>query len=280
MADRQYETLKVQRDGAVVHVQLHRPKAGNAMNTAFWREYRECFQALAADGECRAIVVSGAGKHFSVGLDIKDASSLTAVSGEGPNKMDAARRAWRNRETVLAFQDTFSAMERCPQPVIVAVHAATIGGAIDLMCAADIRVCAANTFFSIKEVDIGLAADVGTLQRLHHVIGNQSLARELCYTARRMDATEAKSAGFVSSIHPTQEATLAHAMDLARQIASKSPVAITGTKVNLNFSRENKVRESLEFMAAWNSAMLQTEDIPKAAMASLAQQDQPDFSKL
>jgi delta(3,5)-delta(2,4)-dienoyl-CoA isomerase len=267
----------------VVHVELNRPKQGNAMNAAFWREYRECFRALGRDPSCRAIVVSGAGKFFSVGLDIKEqgVGGLTSESnGEGGAGPDVARKAWKNRALVLDLQQSFTAMEECPQPVIVAAHNAVIGGAIDLLCAADIRLCTADAFFSIKEVDIGLAADVGTLQRLHHVMGNNSLARELCYTARRMGAEEAKQAGFVSAVFPTREAMLAHALDMAKQIASKSPVAIAGTKINLNFSRENKVKESLEFMATWNSAMLQTEDVLKAAMASLSKADQPDFSKL
>jgi len=276
MAGRSYETLKVTLDKGVAHVELNRAKAGNAMNAAFWKEYRECFDALAKDNECRAIVVSALGKFFSVGLDIKGNSML----GSDNSDLDGARVTWKNRNVVLDMQDTFTAMERCPQPVIVAVHSAAIGGAIDLLCAADIRLCSKDAWFSIKEVDIGLAADVGTLQRLHHVMGNMSLARELCYTARKMDSAEAKNAGFVSSIHENREATVAHALEMAKVIASKSPVAVAGTKVHLNYSRENKVRESLEYMAAWNGAFIQTGDIMSSAMASLAKGPLPEFSKL
>mmetsp|Transcript_7468 Transcript_7468/g.16226 ORF Transcript_7468/g.16226 Transcript_7468/m.16226 type:complete len:255 (+) Transcript_7468:168-932(+) len=254
------------------------------MNLVFWREYRQCFEELARDSSCRAIVVSGRGKYFSVGLDIKDPSMLGVATGgggdENKEQRDTARKIYDLRKKILVLQETFTAMERCPQPVIVACHNATIGGAIDLLCAADIRVCSKDCWFSIKEVDIGLAADVGTLQRLHHVLGNSSLARELCYTARRMDAEEAKWAGFVSSIHGTREDTIAHALKMAKEIASKSPVAITGTKVNLNYSRENKVEDSLNYMATWNASMLQTEDVAKAALASLSKSSQPDFSKL
>lgn len=126
----------------------------------------------------------------------------------------------------------------------------------------------------------GLAADIGTLQRLHHVMGNNSLARELCYTARRMESAEAKAAGLVSAVHEDKDAMLKHAFELAHTIASKSPVSIAGTKVNLNHSRENKIRDSLEYVANWNAGMLQTDDIPKAAMASMSKSAQPDFSKL
>lgn len=250
------------------------------MNSVFWREYREVFQLLQHDRDCRAIVVSGNGKFFTVGLDIKDPSILGASTDDDGEEKDPARKFWSTRQTVLEMQETFTSMERCPQPVIVACHSAVIGAGMDLMTAADIRLCSKDAWFSIKEVDIGLAADVGTLQRLHHVMGNNSLARELCYTARRMESAEAKEAGFVSSVHEDKEATLKHALDMARVISSKSPIAIVGSKVNLNFSRENKIRDSLEYVANWNAGMIQTDDIAKAAMASISKSAQPDFSKL
>jgi len=276
------ETLVVSRHGPVVHVELARPKALNAMNSAFWREFRQVFETLAFDGDCRAIVVSAQGRHFSVGLDIKENSMMSdsGLADKDSSKSDMARKIWKLRRKVLEMQDSFNAMEQCPQPVIVAAHGAVIGGAIDLLCAADIRLCSEDAWFSIKEVDIGLAADVGTLQRLHHVMGNSSIARELAYTARRMESDEAKSAGFLSSVHGDRGSAIKHALELAQTIATKSPVAVAGTKINLNFSREHTVRESLEFMATWNAGMLQTDDIPKAAMASISKSKQPDFSKL
>ena len=147
MANSSYEVLKVERVGAhVVHVQLNRPKKGNAMNKAFWEEYRQCFVNLAADPDCRSIVVSGAGKFFTVGLDLMDFGAMM-----GGESSDVARKAWHMRQMVLQMQDTFTAMERCPQPVIVAAHNAVIGGGIDLLCAADIRLCSQDAFFCIKE---------------------------------------------------------------------------------------------------------------------------------
>lgn len=192
-------------------------------------------------------------------------------------------------------------MERCPQPVITCIHGACIGGefiyhnkifvdspyvlfisiaGVDLVLASDIRLASKDAWFSIKEVDIGLAADVGTLQRIEKCTGNSSLVRELAYTARKFDAEEALRFGMISKVLPTREALEAYALDMATQIASKSPIGILGTKVNLLYSRDHSVKDSLEYIQAWNAAMLQTGDLAKAAMASLTKGGQPDFSKL
>jgi delta(3,5)-delta(2,4)-dienoyl-CoA isomerase len=213
------------------------------------------------------------GKHFTVGLDLKDS--------QFPEGDDAARLTLSNRKHVLDLQESFTAMERCPQPVILAVHGAAIGGGVDLSCAADIRLCSKQAWFCIKEVDVGLAADVGTLQRLHHVLGNASLARELCYTARRFPAEEALRAGFVSAVYDTREELLAKAREMAQVIASKSPVAVHGTKVHLNFSREHTLADSLEYMSTWNGAMLQASDVMVAMQAAFNKGGgPPTFSKL
>lgn len=269
-------TVKLTKEGHIAHVELSRPKQGNAMNSAFWKEFRELFQALGKDRDVRCVVISAQGKHFTVGLDIKDSSMLAAPKDVD----DAARITHYNRNLILELQESFTAMERIPQPVIVCIHGAAIGGGIDLATAADIRYSTKDAFFSIKEVDIGLAADVGTLQRIQHVVGSSSLVRELAYSARRMEASEALQHGFVSRVFDSREDMIKEAMALAKMIASKSPLAIAGTKHNLNYSRGRPVQDGLEYMALWNAAMLQTDDISKAAIASLQKKDQPDFSKL
>ena len=201
---------------------------------------------------------------------------------EEEEERDAARKGFHLRSHIMELQDSFTAMERCPQPVIVCTHGAVIGGAIDLCCAADIRMCTKDAWFCIKEVDIALAADVGTLQRLHHVMGNMSLARELAYTARRFKSDEAKHAGFVSRVCESKGDMMRAALDMASTIASKSPIAIAGTKANLNYSRDHTVKDSLEYIATWNSMMLQTNDVMKAAVASMQKGvgATPKFSKL
>uniref|UniRef100_A0A672GNK8 Delta(3,5)-Delta(2,4)-dienoyl-CoA isomerase, mitochondrial n=1 Tax=Salarias fasciatus TaxID=181472 RepID=A0A672GNK8_SALFA len=261
-----YTTLAVSRPApAVTHVEIHRPDKRNAMNKAFWREMVECFSEISEDQDCRAVVVSGAGKTFTAGIDIVD------LAGEvlQPRGDDTARISYNIRKTITHFQESFSAIERCPKPVLVAIHGACVGGGVDLITACDIRLCTQDAWFQVKEVDIGLAADVGTLQRLPKVIGSRSLVNELALTARKMYADEAKSSGLVSRVFQHKAALMAGALEMAEEIAGRSPVAVQGTKINLLYSRDHSVEEGLQFMAAWNMSMLQTADLMKSAQASM-----------
>ncbi|XP_036602209.1 delta(3,5)-Delta(2,4)-dienoyl-CoA isomerase, mitochondrial [Trichosurus vulpecula] len=274
-----YESLKVTEAGDhVLHVEINRPEKRNAMNKAFWREMVECFNKIAKDPHCRAVVFSGAGKMFSSGIDLMD------MSGEliQPQGQDTARVSWNLREFIAQHQETFNVIEKCPKPVIAAIHGGCIGAGVDLITACDIRYCAEDAWFQVKEVDIGLAADVGTLQRLPRVMGSQSLVNELVFTARKMMADEAVSSGLVSRVFKDRESLLAGALALADEISSKSPVAVQSSKVNLIYSRDHSVPESLNFMTAWNMSMLQTEDIVKSVQAALEKKELKSisFSKL
>ncbi|XP_075346142.1 delta(3,5)-Delta(2,4)-dienoyl-CoA isomerase, mitochondrial [Mycteria americana] len=276
---RSFETLRVtpERD-RVLHVELHRPEKRNAMSVAFWREMAECFRDVGRDPSCRAVVVSGAGKIFTAGIDLVEmGSEFLRVEGE-----DAARKAWNLRQKIREFQETFSALEKCPKPVIAAVHGACVGAGVDLISACDIRYCTQDAWFQVKEVDIGLAADVGTLQRLPKIVGSQSLVNELAFTARKMMAPEAQSCGLVSRVFPDKETLLRGALDVASAIAARSPVAVQGTKVNLVYARDHPVPESLRYVATWNMSMLQTEDILKSVQAAMEKKGPEDvpFSKL
>ncbi|XP_069062993.1 delta(3,5)-Delta(2,4)-dienoyl-CoA isomerase, mitochondrial isoform X2 [Pleurodeles waltl] len=274
-----YETLKVtQARDKVLHVELNRPEKRNAMNQAFWREMVECFNKIAQDSDCHAVVLSGAGKVFTAGIDLMDMGGVTLQqSGDDP-----ARIAWNVRKKILEYQETFNVLEKCPKPVIVAFHGACIGGGVDLITACDIRYCTQDAFIQVKEVDIGLAADVGTLQRLPRIIGNQSLVNELTFTARKMMSEEAQSSGLVSRVFENKEAMLEGAFEVASEIASKSPLAVQGSKVNLVYSRNHSVPEGLNYMATWNMSMLQTEDLMKSAMAAMEKKTPRDvvYSKL
>ncbi|XP_054445091.1 delta(3,5)-Delta(2,4)-dienoyl-CoA isomerase, mitochondrial [Pteronotus mesoamericanus] len=274
-----YESLQVtaaQRH--ILHVQLNRPEKRNAMNKVFWSEMVECFNKIAQDADCRAVVISGAGKMFTAGIDLMDmASDLLQPQGD-----DVARTSWYLRNLITRYQETFSVIEKCPKPVIAAIHGGCIGGGVDLITACDIRYCAQDAFFQVKEVDVGLAADVGTLQRLPRVIGNQSLVNELAFTARKMMADEALGSGLVSRVFPDKEAMLNAAFALAAEISTKSPVAVQGTKVNLLYSRDHSVAEGLNYMASWNMSMLQTQDIVKSVQAAVEKKELKSitFSKL
>ncbi|KAI8149639.1 ClpP/crotonase-like domain-containing protein [Fennellomyces sp. T-0311] len=259
----QYETLRVNvyPDG-VAHVELYRPKRLNAFNEGLVEDIRQCFTALGTDSDVRAIVLSGHGKLFTAGLDFSDNFLLKEKSDD-----DVARQALRKQSHIQWFQSAMSSLENCRQPVIVAMHNAVFGAGVDLCTAGDIRYGTKDVFFTVKEVDVGLAADVGTLQRLPKVIGNGSLVRELCFTCRNLYAEEALQCGLISKIFDTKEQLIEGALETARVIASKSPVAVVSTKHLLNHSRDHSVAEGLQYTAVWNSAMLATEDIPKSVEA-------------
>ncbi|XP_030154832.1 delta(3,5)-Delta(2,4)-dienoyl-CoA isomerase, mitochondrial isoform X2 [Lynx canadensis] len=277
--DHSYESLRVTAaQKHILHVQLNRPEKRNAINRACWREMVECFSKIAQDPDCRAVVISGAGKLFTSGIDLMDmASDILQPQGD-----DVARISWQLRNLISRYQESFSVIEKCPKPVIAAIHGACIGAGVDLVTACDIRYCAQDAFFQVKEVDIGLAADVGTLQRLPKVIGNQSLVNELAFTSRKMIADEALGSGLVSRVFPNKEDMLEAAFTLAEEISTKSPVAVQSTKVNLIYSRNHSVAESLNYMATWNMSMLQTQDIVKSVQATLEKKDlkSVNFSKL
>lgn len=231
----------------VVEVRLNRPDKSNAFNQAMWAELREVFQGLArVEDPCRAVILTGAGRNFTAGLDLQDHVSLLAPDAGS----DPARRAWALRDMIRAYQDTITAVELCPKPVIAAVHGACVGAGVDLISAADVRLASSDAWFSIKEVcsprrcgcrspppsvatpallsqvDIGLAADVGTLQRLPRVVGNGSIVRELALTGRRWPAEEAAGHGFLSRVLADRDTLAADALALAVGIAAKSPVAV------------------------------------------------------
>ncbi|XP_055331866.1 delta(3,5)-Delta(2,4)-dienoyl-CoA isomerase, mitochondrial-like isoform X2 [Paramacrobiotus metropolitanus] len=264
-----FPTVKVDRipdKAGLLHVQLNRPDRLNSLNPQAWKDIGECFDKIASDPEARVVVLSGNGKHFCAGLDLMDMGPLMELVG---GDTEFARKALKMRETILKYQATLSAIEKCPKPVIAAVHGGCIGAGINMVAACDIRYCTEDAVFAIKEVDIGIAADVGVLQRMPKYTGNDSLLRELAFTARNFSAAEARKIGFLSKTFDSKEGMLNSAMDLAAVIARKSPIAIQGTKVHLNYSRDHTVQEGLESMANWNMAMLLSEDLMKSATASM-----------
>ncbi|XP_078097787.1 delta(3,5)-Delta(2,4)-dienoyl-CoA isomerase, mitochondrial isoform X2 [Mustelus asterias] len=274
-----FETLRVsQAADSVLHVELNRPEKRNAMNKTLWREMVECFNRIAQDSDQRVVVVSGAGTMFTAGIDLLD------MAGDAlqPRGDDTARKAWHMRNTILQYQESFNVIEKCPKPVIAAVHGACIGGGVDLITACDMRICSRDAWFQVKAMDIGMAADVGTLQRFPKVIGNASLVNELIYTARKMMADEALSCGLMSRTFEDKEAMLDGAFEMASEIASKSPVAVQGAKLNLIYSRDHSVKDGLNYIATWNMSMLQADDLIKSAQAAMEKKSPKDvpYSKL
>ncbi|KAF1977314.1 ClpP/crotonase [Bimuria novae-zelandiae CBS 107.79] len=260
----------------VAHVEINRPEKLNAFIEQMWLNLSAIFTRLSHDPNVRSIVITGAGdRAFTAGLDVQAASQSSLTQ----NAEDPARTATTLRRHILEFQNCISAIEKCEKPVIAVLHGTSYGLALDLSLACDIRLCASTTRFSIKEVDIGLAADIGTLQRLPKAVASFSWVKDVCLSARIFGAEEANQVGLVSRVYGSKAEAMQEGLKLAGTIASKSPVAVQGTKEVLNYSRDRSVEEGLRYTAVWNAAMLQTKDM-KDAMLSGLQKTTPKFSKL
>jgi len=261
-----YQAFKVELIDHIAHVQINRPDKINAMNEAFWSEIIDIFQWVDDTDEVRVVVISGAGKHFSSGIDLMMLASVANELGK-----DVGRNARLLRRKILRLQASFNAVDNCRKPVLAAVQGYCIGGAIDLISACDMRYAAQDAVFSIREIDMGMAADVGTLQRLPRIIGD-GLLRELAYTGRNVDALEAQRIGLVNRTFDDLPTLLEGVFEIARQIAAKSPIAIAGTKHMISYMRDHQIGEGLEYIATWNAAMLQSSDLRVAITAHMSKQ--------
>lgn len=259
-----FQTLKLNHQDAVAVIELNRPEKANAMEEAMWQEIRQAMNWADTTPEIRVIVLRGAGKHFTAGIDLAMLGSITAHIHDP----DPARSREKLRHLILDLQDTLSSIERCRKPVIAAIHGACVGGGIDLITACDMRYCSADAKFSVKEIDVGMTADVGTLQRLPRLIG-EGMARELAYTGRFVDGAEARDIRLVNRCFENSESLHAGVMDLARQIAAKSPLAIRGCKEMITYARDHSVADGLNYIATWNAAMLLSTDLQEAGRANM-----------
>ena len=266
-----YETLAVSLADGIANVVLNRPDKSNALNRRMWDDIRDVFHKLDEMPEARVIILSGAGRHFNAGIDLAMLSQLTDAAGGRP-----AHQREKLRGAILDLQDVITSLETCRKPVLAAIHGACIGAGIDLTCAADMRYCSADANFVVREIELGFVADVGTLQRLPKLIG-EAMARELAYTGRPFSGVEAKAIGFVNCCYSSQDDMTAGVAAIARLIAAKSPLAIRGTKEMLLYTRDHPVAESLKYMAIWNAALLQSDDLSEAFAAFKAKRN-PKFT--
>lgn len=263
-----YTSLALSVSNSIAHVELDRPEKMNAMNRAFWQEMVDVFAEIGDRTDVRCVVLSGRGRHFTSGLDLQDFATLFQTN----SKAEPARERHRLRRTVLEMQETFNVIERCQVPVLAAIHGACIGGGVDLITACDCRYASADAFIAIQEINIGMTADVGTLQRLPHLVP-QGVAREMAFTGRRMLAQEAMDRGLVNEVLDDRDALLARVMDVAAQIVARSPLAMAGVKEMLNYARDHSVADSLNYVATWNAAMLIGDDVPTAIQAQMAKEE-------
>ena len=264
-------TIAIELADGIAEIRLNRPERSNAMSEAMWQELRTAFHWADATAEVRVAILSGAGRNFCAGIDL----AMLAGVGQAVAHRDPARSREALRRLILDLQDCLSTVERCRKPVLAAIQGACIGGAIDLVTCCDMRYAAAEVQFSVREIDVGMTADVGTLQRLPRLIPD-GVARELAYTGRSFDGAEAKAIGLVNQVYPTPEALLDGVRTIARRIAAKSPLAVRGTKEMLNYGRDHSVADGLNYVATWNAAMLISADLDET-LAAMREQRPPRF---
>lgn len=253
----------------IAHIVLNRPEELNTMTTEFWMELPQLVDEISNRGSARAIVVSSTGKHFSAGMDI---GVFTGGGLDAPSDVETGRARANFRYKVAQLQDSFSAFERARMPVLAAVQGGAVGGAIDMITACDLRYATENAWFCVHEINIGMTADVGTLQRLPKIIPD-GIAREFAYTGERMSAARAKEVGLVNEIYSDHDTMLEAVLSVAARIASRSPLAVHGTKEILNYSRDHSVADSLQYVATWQTGMFQPTDILESFTAQAENRD-------
>jgi enoyl-CoA hydratase len=272
-----YSCFDVKIKDHICSLVLNRPNELNTMTRDFWVELGDALEEINRDSEARVVVLSSTGKHFCAGMDLS-AFSNGVDDIPDDKKPDHARVGEVLYRTAKELQGYISKLEEIRVPVIAAVHGGVIGGALDLITACDMRFASNDAFFCIQEINIGMAADVGTLQRLPKIIPDSKM-REMAYTGRRMLADEAKDSGLVGEVYKTQDQMLDAVYKLAAEIASKSPVAIYGLKAVMNYSRDHNVSDSLDFNALWSGAMLSQTDMAEAMTAQMEKRD-ANFDKM
>jgi enoyl-CoA hydratase len=284
MAD-DYFDIQQAADG-IAHLQLNRPERLNTFAPPFFPALRDAVLQLNAEGRTRVLVISSTGKHFSAGM------ALDVFAGGSPStgrpEMDSAPSGGPARSAVggqlamldtgsartrLAFQDSLRQLMRCFDvieearfPVIAAIQGGCIGGALDLAAACCLRVASADAFFTVQEIHIGMAADLGVLQRLPKIVP-PAVARELAYTGERLGAERALAVGLVNAVRPDAASTLAHAMQLAASIAAKSPLAVAGSKLAINYAVDHPTADALQQMALLQSAIFDLDEMALAIRA-------------
>ncbi|OLZ49566.1 crotonase/enoyl-CoA hydratase family protein [Amycolatopsis keratiniphila] len=265
-------SLKVEIDGHVAEVTLLGPSKGNAMGPDFWRELPIVFRALDADPQVRAVVLTGSGKHFSYGLDLP---AMMPSWGEMLGGDALAGPRTRFLDEVRTLQASVSSVAECRKPVIAAISGWCIGGGVDVVAAADIRLASADAKFSVREVKVAIVADLGSLQRLAPIIGEGHL-RELALTGKDIDAARAEKIGLVNDVYADQDSLLAEARKLAAEIATNPPLVVQGTKNVLSANTERQVADGLRYVSAWNAAFLPSKDLGEAVQAFLERRA-PEF---
>lgn len=252
------DPFKIKQDGHIMWLTLSRPEKLNAMGFAFFKGLTEYIEKFNNDPDIRAIIINAEGKSFTAGLDLAEAGSM--IGNGSADSRDGLRKK------ILELQESMNIIERCNKPVIAAVHGHCIGGGVDLLCACDIRIASKDAIFSIRETRIAIIADLGTLQRLPHIIGGGRF-RELALTGRDFTADEALNMGFITKVCEDRNELEKEAEKIALCIAENPPLTVQGVKDVILFSRDNGIYPGLKYVAQKNAAALPSEDLVEAVGA-------------
>lgn len=259
----------VTRDGAVAHIRFCRPQAANSMTPYFWREFPKAVETLDREGGVLALVISGEGKHFCSGMDVSAFGGAGFKPDDGPAERDAFMRH------VKYFQHAMSVLPAARFPVIAAIQGACVGGALDLVAACDLRFAAADAYFRVEEINIGMMADVGSLQRLPRLMPD-AILRQMAFCGLTLRADRAAAIGFVNDVVADP---LAAALEAAAEIAKRAPLAMTGSKAAINYAHDHTIAESLDHVAMLQSVIWSTSDV-MGAMSARAQKTTAEFVAL
>jgi enoyl-CoA hydratase len=255
-----YESMEVTRAGGVAHIRLNHPERLNVMTRELWAELPRVFRELDVEGGTRVAVISSTGKHFTAGMD------LSVFQGNGALDTDTVSARESFRQQLMRLQESVSAIARARFPVIAAVQGGCIGGGVDLVTACCLRYATRDAYFTIHEINIGMMADVGTMQRMPKQLP-EAVVRELAYTGDRLPAERAERLGFVNGLFDTPEALTEGALAVAKRIAAKAPVAVAASKQMISYSRDHSVAESFEYMNALQPGIFSVADIGRAVAA-------------
>ncbi|MCM3562423.1 enoyl-CoA hydratase-related protein [Hydrogenophaga intermedia] len=256
----------------VAHLSLNRPEALNTMSPTFWRELDTLLRQIHDEGRARALVISSTGKHFSAGMALETFGGAITMDDQSPEGRAAIF------DLLTDMQTTFTRLEALRVPVIFAIQGGCVGAGVDMICAGCIRYASADAFFCIQEINIGMVADVGTLQRLPKLIP-MGVVKELAYTGRRLGAQRALAVGLVNEVFDTHAATVDAALQCAREIASKPPVAIWGSKQAIDYARDHSVEDSLRQMG-WLQGAIWSNAHVREAITATKERRAADFAPL
>ena len=259
----------------VAHIVFSRPEKMNSMTPEFWNDLPVIIRDIDRNAKARAIIISSTGKHFTSGMDLSVFTRSEGVAGAAP---DPFLRAEKFRSDIRNIQASFNALEEARAPVIACIQGGCIGGGVDLISACDIRYATREAFICIQELNIAMTADVGTFPRLCKLMP-EGWVRQLAYTGERLPAERAFQLGLINEVFDTQDQMLEHAKKIAGEIASRNPLAVTGSKVMINYARDHSTADCLDYIGVWNAAMLAGPHM-REAFAARAEKRDPEFPDL